>query len=162
MDANTLKGIAVVSLQEGATLGRVEQALFDLPARQLRGLEVRGDNGTFIVPFEQIQSIGNDAVTVASSQVTQTANASSTAGTMTGVNELQKLKVVDNTGTFLGTLGTIEFDAANGHVTKLNAHKGGVLGVGGTTTTLDAASSLVVGPELLTVDTDVDTTPPET
>lgn len=162
MDANTLKGMAVVSLQEGATLGRVEQALFDLAARQLRGLEVRGDNGTFIVPFEQIESIGSDAVTVASSQVTQTASSSSTAGTMTGVNELQKLKVVDNTGTFLGTLGAIEFDAANGRVTKLNAHKGGVLGFGGTTTTLDASSILVVGSELLTVDTDVDTTAPET
>jgi sporulation protein YlmC with PRC-barrel domain len=162
MDASTLKGIAVVSVQEGATLGRVEQALFDLAARQLRGLEVRGDNGTFIVPFDQIRSIGSDAVTVASSQVTQTASSSSTAGTMMGVNELEKLKVVDNTGTFLGTLGVIEFDPANGRVTNLSAHKGGVLGVGGTTTTLDASSNLVVGSELLTVDTDVDTIPPET
>ncbi len=159
MNADTLKGIAVVSLQEGATLGRVVQALFDLAARQLRGLEVRGDNGTFIVPFEQIKSIGSDAVMVASSQVTQTANASSATGTMIGMNELEKLKVVDNTGTFLGTLEAIEFDAANGRVTKLSVHKGGILGVGGTTTTLDASSNLVVGSELLTVDMNVDSTP---
>ena len=162
MEANTLKGIAVVSLHEGATLGRVEQPLFDLAARQLRGLEVRGDNGTFIVPFEQIESIGNDAVTVASSQVTQTASASSSTGTMMGTNELKKLKVVDNTGTFLGTLEAIEFDTTDGRVTSLSAHKGGLLGVGGTTTPLDASSILVVGSDLLTVDTNIDTTPSET
>jgi uncharacterized protein YrrD len=154
MDANTLKGIAVVSLNEGSQLGRVEEPLFDLAARQLRALEVHGDDGTFIVPFEQIVSIGSDAVTVTSSDATHTPNAESAVGTLTGLHDLGKLKVVDNSGTFLGHLNSIEFNEENGRVTLLNAHKGGLLGMGGTTTALDASSILVVGSDLLTVNTD--------
>ncbi len=159
MDAITLKGMAVVSLQEGTRLGRVEQALFDLVARQLRAVEVRGDSGAFVVPFEQIEHIGSDAITVASSQVTQTPAGGSPAGTLLGLNELGKLKVVDDTGTFLGTIGAIEFDAVDGHVTQLSAHKGGLLGMGGTTTPIDASAILMVGPELVTVSTAADATP---
>jgi sporulation protein YlmC with PRC-barrel domain len=161
MDANTLKNMAIVSLEEGAKLGRVEQPLFDLAARQLRALEVHGDDGTFIVPFEQIESIGSDAITVASSQVTH-APSSGTVGTLMSLHDLQKLKVVDNSGTFLGTLDTVEFDAADGSVTQLSAHKGGMLGMGGTTTQLVASSILVVGSELLTVTTDAGSTAPAT
>src|SRR5690349_15432519 len=129
MDANTLKGMPVISMQEGTRLGRVEQALFDLAARQLRAVEVRGDAGTFIVPFEQIESIGSDAVTVASSQVTQAPNTGSSLGTLLGMHELGKLKVVDNAGTLLGSLDAIEFNAASGNVTQLSVHKGGLLGM---------------------------------
>lgn len=160
MDAKTLKGTAVVSLQEGTRLGRVEQPLFDLAARQLRAVEVHGDAGTFIVPFEQIESMGSDAITVTNSQVTQTPNVGGTVGTQMGLQELEKLKVVDNEGTFLGTLDTIEFDPATGLVTQLSAHKGGMLGMGGTTTPVDASSILMVGSELLTVTMDTSSIPP--
>ena len=162
MDAKTLKGMAVVSLQEGTRLGRVEQPLFDLAARQLRGVEVHGDDGTFLVPFEQIDSIGSDAITVTSSQVTQTPNPGGAVGTLMGLEELERLKVVDNEGTLLGALDTIEFDPLTGLVTQLSAHKGGMLGMGGTTTQLDASSILMVGPELLTVTMDATSVPPTT
>ena len=151
MDAKTLKDLAVVSLEEGSRLGRVEQALFDLAARQVRAVEVHGDAGTFIVPFEQIESIGSDAITVTSSQVTQTFDAGAAVGTLMGLQELEKLKVVDHEGTFLGTLSIVEFDPASGVVTQLSVHKGGMLGMGGTTTPLDGSSILKVGTELLTV-----------
>jgi sporulation protein YlmC with PRC-barrel domain len=159
MDAQALKGIAVVSLQEGTTLGRVEQALFDLVGRALRGVEVRGDAGTFVVPFTQIERIGSDAITVASSQVTQTPSAGSPSGTLLGLHELGKLKVVDDAGTFLGTISTIEFDPTNGEVSQVSAHKGGLLGIGGTTTTVDVATILMVGEELITVRSTADDSP---
>jgi len=159
MDANTLKGLAVVSLQEGTKLGRVEQALFDLVGRQLRAVEVRGEAGTFVVPFEQIEHVGSDAITVVSSQVTQTPAGGSPAGTLLGLHALGKLKVVDDTGTFLGTIGAIEFDAADGRVTQLSAHKGGILGKGGTTTPIAASAILMVGAELVTVSTVADAMP---
>lgn len=77
-----------------------------------------------------------------------------------GLHDLEKLKVVDNEGTFLGTLDTIEFDPATGLVTQLSAHKGGLLGMGGTTTPIDASSIVKVGSELLTVTMDDRRTPP--
>lgn len=159
MDAQALKGMAVVSLQEGIRLGRVEQGLFDLAARQLRAVEVHGDAGTFVVPFGQIERIGSDAITVASSQVTQTPTAGSPEGTLQGLQVLGKLKVVDQAGTLLGALHNVEFDPVDGRITRLSVHSGGLLGLGGTTTELEPAAILVVGPELLTVSTAAGNTP---
>src|SRR5688500_13152321 len=64
MDAKALNGMAVVSLEEGTKLGAIEQPLFDMATRQLGALEVAGDAGRFVVPFDQIRQIGSDAVTV--------------------------------------------------------------------------------------------------
>ena len=153
MDAHALKGMAVVSLQEGTKLGQIDQPLFDMATRQLGGLDVSGDAGRFVVPFAQIHQIGSDAVTVTSSQVTQTPSTGSALGALLSLHDLGKLKIVDEAGTFLGTIHDVEVDPASGQITQLTAHKGGVLGMGGTTTSIDATSILMVGPELLTVTT---------
>lgn len=153
MEAKTLKGMAVVSLQEGTKLGRVEQPLFDVASRRLGALEVSGDAGTFIIPFAQIKHIGSDAITVASNQVTQTPSTGSALGPLLALDELEKLKVVDRAGTLLGFINELDLDPESGQVTRLTTHTGGVLGMGGTTTPIDAASILVVGSELLTVTT---------
>jgi len=155
MQAKALNGMAIVSLQEGTRLGRVHAALFDLSTRQLEALSVHGDAGSFMVPFAQIEQIGSDAITVSSSQVTQTPSTGGVFDALLGLDALSKLKVVDQAGTHLGTINEIEFDPASGQVTQLIAHKGGVLGLGGTSTPLDARAILMVGPELVTVTTSV-------
>jgi sporulation protein YlmC with PRC-barrel domain len=157
MNANTLNGLAVVALQEGTKLGAVDQPLFDMATRRLGALAVSGDAGHFIVPFPQIHQIGSDAVTVASSAVTQTPSTGNALGELLSLRDLSKLKVVDQTGTFLGTIHDVDIDPTSGQITQLSAHKGGLLGVGGTSTPIEAAAILMVGPELLTV-----TTPPTT
>jgi sporulation protein YlmC with PRC-barrel domain len=151
MDANALKGMAVISLQEGTQLGRVEHGLFNLATRQLGALAVHGDTGTFIVPFAQLENIGADAITVSSSQVTQTPSTGGALDGLLGFDGLQKLKIIDQSGAFLGTIETLELDPASGQITQLVAHKGGLLGLGGTTTPLDAGAILTVGPDVLTV-----------
>ena len=153
MNANALKGMAIVSLQEGTKLGAIDQPLFDLTTRQLGALAVAGPDGHFVVPFPQIQQIGSDAVTVTSSQVTQTPSSGSALGALLSLHDLGKLKVVDEDGTFLGTIHDVDVDQVSGQITQLTAHKGGLLGVGGTSTPIDAAAILTVGPELLTVTT---------
>ena len=151
MKSTDLNGMAVVSLQEGAKLGQVDQPIFDLSARRLRALYVKGDSGISILPFDQIEKIGTDAITVATSRVTQTPGAESMGSRMLDLPTLRKLKVVDRDGTYLGTLSEIEFDPQSGQVTQLAAHKGGVAGIGGTTTPIDTEATLTVGAELLTV-----------
>jgi sporulation protein YlmC with PRC-barrel domain len=153
VNANALKGLAVVSLREGTKLGAIDQPLFDMTTRQLGALAVSGDAGDFIVPFPQIQQIGSDAVTVTSSQVTQTPSTGSTLGALLSLHDLKKLKVVDQTGTLLGTIHDVDVDLVSGQITQLTAHKGGLLGVGGTSTPIEATAILMVGPELLTVTT---------
>ena len=65
MDAHTLKGMAIVSVQQGTKLGHVEQPLLDLAARKVVALQVKGESGTFIVPFNAVASVGSDAITTA-------------------------------------------------------------------------------------------------
>ena len=81
MDVGKLKGVAVVSVDEGSTLGRIGGALFDPGTLRLTALQLKGDSGEFIGPLERVKSIGTDAVTVESSQATQAA-ASGPQGTL--------------------------------------------------------------------------------
>jgi len=154
MDAHTLKGMAIVSVQEGTKLGYVEQPLLDLTARKVVALQVRGESGTFIVPFDEVASVGTDAITVASSAATQTPSTGGVADGLCDLDALRKLKIVDQAGTLLGTISRVEIDPASGEIIQLAAHKGGMLGMGGTTTPIDARAIVSVGPELLTVNTE--------
>lgn len=153
MDAHTLKGMAIVSVQEGTKLGYVEQPLLDLTARKVVALHVRGPSGAFIVPFDAVASVGTDAITVASSQATQTPSAGSATDGPRDLDALRKLKIVDHAGTLLGTISRVEVDPASGEITQLTAHKGGMLGMGGRTTSIDARAIVSVGPEMMTVNT---------
>lgn len=151
MDASTLKGRAVVSLTEGAKLGSIAQPLFDPQMEHLCAFEMKGDEGIFILPFGQVQSIGADAITVASHQVVH----GSMAGTLIELDQVMHMKVVDRVGTFLGEIAHVDIDPTNGNVVRIATHKGGMLGIGGTTTPIEPATILSVGPDLITLDAEV-------
>ncbi len=152
MNTEKLKGIAVVSQDEGAKLGQVDTALFDPQNLDLRALQVKGDGQTFLVPFDQVAAFGTDAVMVKSSQATQAQAAGGALGQLVELGTLKKLKVVDAAGTLLGAVRDVELDDASGRAVRLVIHKGGVLGFGGETTTLDITAVRGVGTEVITVD----------
>lgn len=151
MDAGKLKGMAIVSIGEGATLGHVADVLFDTKALRIDALEVKGTGRQFVVPFNRIKNVGSDAVTIESSQVTQTLSTEGTGGALTGLDRIKRLKVVDETGTHLGTVSSVEIDQATGQVLRLAAHKGGLLGMGGESTSIAAGDIRGIGPEVMTV-----------
>ncbi len=148
MHSDKLKGIAVVSTDEGARIGRVEESLFDPQDLHLAAFRIKGDNGTFIVPLDKVQGIGADAVMVANSAATQVTAADST---LVGWQALQKRKVVDETGTLLGTVNDMDVDTTTGLVVVLIVHKGGMLGFGGETIEVQATRIKSVGAELITL-----------
>ncbi len=148
MDANTLKGRAVVSLIEGIKLGTVAQPLFDFQLTHLVALTMDGDEGTTFLPFGLVRGIGADAVTVASHEVVQ----DGATGPLIELEQVLHLKVVDEGGTFVGAIAHMEIDPESGAVMRIATHKGGLLGVGGTTIPIDPATILGIGPEMLTLD----------
>ncbi len=148
MQSDKLKGIAVVSVDEGSRVGRVEESLFDPQDLHLAAFRIKGDNGTFIVPLDKVQSVGADAVMVASSAATQVAAVDST---LVGWEALQKRKVVDESGTLLGTVSNLDLDTTTGKVLGLTVHKGGMLGLGGETTEIQATRIKSIGAELITL-----------
>jgi len=153
MNADNLKGMAIVSLGEGAKLGSISEVLFATQPLRAAALSAAGNGQDFIIPFEQIKNIGTDAVTVESGQVTQTASKEGAYSGLATLGALTQRKVVDEAGTLIGTISDLDFDTTTGQVTSLTVHKGGMLGLGGTTTTLDAATIRSVGNDLLTVGT---------
>ena len=151
MDVDKLTGIAVVSQEEGARLGKVSAILFDPSTLHLRAFQVTGDGQTFVVPLDQVGTIGTDAIMVQSSQATQTATKGGEFGNLVEFSTLKKLKVVDAAGTLVGTMRDLELDPATGRALHLVIHKGGMLGLGGETTTIAAAAISSVGTEVITI-----------
>ena len=152
MNTEKLKGLAVVSQDEGAKLGQVATALFDPVNLDLRALQVEGEGQTFLVPFDRVAAFGADAVMVESSRVTQALAEGGALGQLVNLGTLKQLKVVDATGTLLGTVRDVELDDASGRAVRLVVHRGGVLGLGGETTTIEITAVRGVGAAVITVD----------
>ena len=151
MDASTLKGLAVVSMSEGTRLGRVDDVVIGPQGLRVVALRVSGPDHVFIIPFDKIAQIGADAVTVESSRVAQVVGQGDPISDLPGLDQLTKLKVVDAAGALVGQVGGIDVDAATGRVLSLAVRKGGMLGMGVTTTTVSADAVHTVGPELITL-----------
>jgi len=151
MDAKSLIGIAVVSVTEAARLGAVEEVLFDTNPLRVAALKASAPGAKFVIPFEQIKTIGTDAVVVDRPEATQMASTDGTFGHMSGLADLQRLKIVDDAGTFIGTIQKVEFDTGSGHVERLVAHRGGILGAGGTSTSFEGTAIHSVGAEIMTI-----------
>jgi uncharacterized protein YrrD len=149
MDIGKLKGMAIVSVTEGSRLGRVEDVLIDTSGLQIGALKIAHDGQQFMIPFNLIKNVGSDAITVESSQVTQAEGSAS--GVLVGLRDFKKLKMVDEAGTLLGVLSSVDFDQKTGKLLQLSVHKGGMLGLGGTTTVVDTSQVRGIGREVVTV-----------
>ena len=139
MQASAFNGLAVVSIAGGVKLGTIIEVLFDLTTFRLAALLITsGDRQQFVVPFSAIHTIGPDAVMVPSDQSTQRYAAPFDG--LARLDDVVKLKVVDEAGSVLGTVSGIEVDPETREITAVQVHQGGMLGLGGTTTTIPAAS----------------------
>ena len=151
MDASTLKGLTVVSMSEGTKLGSVDDVVIGPQGLRVVALRVSGPDQAFDIPFDKIAQIGADAVTVESSRVAQVVGKGDPISDLPGLDQLTRLKVVDAAGALVGQVGGIDVDAATGRVLSLAVRKGGMLGMGVTTTTVSADAVHMVGPELITL-----------
>jgi sporulation protein YlmC with PRC-barrel domain len=66
-----------------------------------------------------------------------------------GLSEFTKLKVVDAAGTLVGVVGGLDIDVETGRLLSLAVRKGGLMGLGGTTTTVSAEVIQQVGAEII-------------
>jgi sporulation protein YlmC with PRC-barrel domain len=151
MDAKTLNDVAVVSVSEAARLGRVTDVLFETEPLRAAALKASDGSSQFVVPLDQVSSFGTDAVMVESPDVTELSRRGGSFGHLRTLNELQKLKIVDQAGTFVGTIRTVDFDPDNGRIERLFAETGGVFGIGRTSTTIEGQAVRSVGADLVTI-----------
>ena len=153
MKASALKGKAVISMADGVQIGRVEDVLFDTAALRVAALVLTTTGGRSTMPFAAIRSLGTDAVTVESATATQAVADQADAGNLLrGLGDLMGLKVVNGAGAYLGDVREVVIEQANGMLSELEAHSGGLLGLGGTSVTVPSAAIRGIGPDLVTVD----------
>jgi sporulation protein YlmC with PRC-barrel domain len=152
MKARALTGMPVLSINDGLRLGTVEELLVDPVQRRIAALAIGQAGQTRLVPFDQVKSIGEDAVTVENTQVAQEASAQEPLAQLPTLSSLLKLSVVDVGGTRRGALTELEVDPADGHVTEAMVHQGGILGVGGSTLTVPVSAIRSLGPQLVMIE----------
>ncbi len=152
MKASALKGMPVLGINDGIHLGIIEELLVDAQARRVAALVIGLSGQTRIVPFDQIESIGDDAVTVERAEVVQDASPQDPLAQLPTLGSLLRLSVVDVGGTRQGTVAEVEIDQADGRITEVKVHQGGILGLGGTTLTLPVAAIRSLGPQLIMIE----------
>ena len=152
MKASTLKDMPVVSMTDGTRIGTIQEVLFATTPLGVNSLVLSGQGGKATLPFSDIRSIGNDAVTIDNREATHAFQAPGAPENLRSLRDLTRLKVVNAEGTYLGDVQEIEIDQRTGQVGEFIAHRGGMLGLGGTTIHVPASAVRGIGPKLLTVD----------
>ena len=153
MKASELKNKAVVSMADGVQIGRVEDVLFDTAALRVAALVLTTSGGRSVLPFAAVRSLGPDAVTVESATLTRAQADQPGAGNLLrSLTDLIGLKAVNREGANVGEVRDVIIEQATGALTELEAHSGGMLGLGGTGVTIPASAIRGIGPELVTVD----------
>jgi uncharacterized protein YrrD len=151
MNTVDIKGKAVLSVTTGARLGRVEEVLFDPASLDMAALRISANHQQAVIPFDQVHSIGRDAVMVAGGDVAQWITTSRAAEGLVAFDDLKHHKVVDDAGTLLGTPRAIAVEPHTGQLHQIEVHTGGMLGMGGQTTTVPGSDVTGVGADVIVV-----------
>lgn len=157
MKASVLKDMSVMSMADGTKVGTVKDFLFDTTKLKVAALVLTSGGGESILPLEAVRSIGSDAIMVEHATVTQGPTGQAPLTGLRGLDELLNLQVVDSAGTHLGQVREVEIDPKGGQLVSLAVHRGGLLGLGGTSVTVEAAAIRAIGPKVATVEVDVST-----
>jgi sporulation protein YlmC with PRC-barrel domain len=152
MKASALKDMPVVSMADGTRVGTVADVLLDAASLRVVALLLSADSGQTLLPFEAIRSIGADAVTIASAAATQGLTGRPAPEGTHSLRDVNGLAAVNGEGTLLGSVKEVEIEPADGRLIELVVHRGGVLGLGGTSTSVPASAIRGIGAKLVTVD----------
>jgi uncharacterized protein YrrD len=133
MDARSLKGIAVVSIDEGEKVGTIDDTIFNLEKKQVIAFRLaktglfRGDRN--FVTFEDIHSIGPDAVMIQNRSRLHTAKSKYDYSASPGIAKLTSLRVVTEDGAYVGNVANVHFDRRIGVFTEIEVTGESILAV---------------------------------
>lgn len=160
MKAQAIKEMPVVSMGDGTKVGNVQELLFDTAGLRLAALLLTAGGGKSLLPFEAVRSFGNDVITVENVAVTQGTEGNAAADAFRALKDLVGLRVINGEGTWLGDVRDFDLAIKDGAIELINVRKGGMLGLGGTTTNIAASAIRGIGPKVITVDTPADAAGP--
>lgn len=128
MDAKSLKGIAVVCIEEGEKVGTVDNILFDLEGRRVIAFKLVKPNllrsGGIVARMDDIESIGKDAIMIKNKERVREFKTEGDLQSSPDLHSLSSLRVVSEDGTYIGNMATIQFDKNNGAITDIEVTGG--------------------------------------
>jgi sporulation protein YlmC with PRC-barrel domain len=131
MDVKSLKGIAVVSIEQGEKVGVVDNVLFDLDPKRVIAFKLIKPgllrSGNFILPMEDVESVGPDAVMIRNRDRIREQKGDRDYQNRPDLTSLSKLRVVTQDGTYVGTLATVQFEPKTGLITHLEVTGSGLM-----------------------------------
>lgn len=121
MNSKQLKGLAVISIADGEKLGTVDRVMVDPSAHKIVGFTVRHGGGGIIptpmdsadedlIDVDDIHALGKDAITLDDKGKVRGDNTRAQMDKLIDLDELGKLKVVTEGGTYVGGLAGAEID----------------------------------------------------
>jgi uncharacterized protein YrrD len=152
MTTKLVKGMPVVSLTDGATLGTIDHVYFDPERMEVVGFTFHQRGGLFgggssgLVDISDVRAFGSDAVTVDDVSVVRSDLAVEVGHDgLLDLDTLLKLPVMTESGTLLGHVAAIQFGEGSHALVALDVAPEG----GGDPARLDAREIKTVGPELI-------------
>jgi uncharacterized protein YrrD len=131
MDAKTVKGLAIVSIEEGEKIGTVDGIVFDLERRRVAAYRVAG-GGLFrssrnLVDIDDVKSLGPDALMIANRTLVREDPDGRRYGQFPDLPALTNVRVVTENGTFVGNIESIIIDESSGRITEFEVSDGSML-----------------------------------
>lgn len=131
MDVKSLKGIAVVSIEQGEKVGMVDNILFDLDKRMVIAFKLIKPgflrSGGIVMTMDDVESIGKDAVMIRNKEKVRELKAERDLQSRPDLGAMASLRVVTEDGTYIGNLATVQFEPRNGAITILEVTGGGLM-----------------------------------
>jgi uncharacterized protein YrrD len=123
MDVKSIKGIAVVSIEQGEKVGTVDDVLFDLDRKRIIAFKLIKPGflraGGIALKMEDTQSIGKDAVMIQNRERIRELKDERDLHGRADYDAISSLRVVTQDGTYVGNLATVQFDPHTGAFTHL-------------------------------------------
>lgn len=152
MNISELIGKPIVSMIDGEKVGVVKDLLIDSEQLKVTAVLLGGIPGQGLLPYEQVKSVGLDAMTIESAQAIQWSTGQLATATGRPMHDLKKLPVMDSSGTELGGIQDIEIDVSTGRLQSIKVGGGGVFGIGGHSTVVAIAQIRTIGAAMITAD----------
>jgi sporulation protein YlmC with PRC-barrel domain len=137
-------------MADGVQIGRVTDVLFDTTDLRVAALVLATSGGQSVLPFSSVHRIGADAVTVETASAAQPATPTTAGSALRHLSDMMGLTIVNGEGTYLGDVREVLIDEVVGGIIELEAHRGGMLGMGGTSVRVLASDIRGIGPDLVT------------
>ena len=149
MKENDFVGKPVVSMSDGAKIGKVRDMVFK--GLDLTSLVVNGERGEGLLPIGLIGTNGPDAITIESYTVVDWNAGRLQDPDSRNTHDLRKLSVVDADGNMLGKMHELTMNA-KGRVEEISVRTEGVFGIGAHETLVAASRVRAIGTDMITVE----------